>query len=63
MKVYEVPLTFAEHHLDILGLDVRWVVTGPLVLWLSRGTTYVFGGMVLVVKVFLFWKIIFFALI
>ena len=23
MKVYEVPLTFAEHHADILGQDIR----------------------------------------
>ena len=23
MKVYEVPLTFAEHHIDILSQDIR----------------------------------------
>ena len=33
MKVNEIPLTFAEHHLDILGQDIRWAFTGPLVLW------------------------------
>ena len=32
MKVYEVPLTFAEHHADILGQDTRRAFTGPLVL-------------------------------
>ena len=25
MKVYEVPLTFAEHHIDILGQDIRYL--------------------------------------
>ena len=33
MKVYEVPLTFADHHIDILGQDIRSAFTGPLVLW------------------------------
>ena len=37
MKVYKVPLTFAEHHIDIniLDQDIRWVFTGPLVLWFT----------------------------
>ena len=40
MKVYEVPLTFAEHHADILGQDIRWVFTiGPPVLDMSRVLT------------------------
>ena len=35
MKVYEVPLTFAEHHIDILGPSYQVSVyrtIGPLVL-------------------------------
>ena len=35
MKVYEGPLTFAEHHIDILGQYIRGAFTGPLVLWLN----------------------------
>ena len=25
--------SFAKHHIDILGPDIRWAFTGPLVLW------------------------------
>ena len=32
MKVYEVPLSFVEHHIDILGPDIRRAFTGLLVL-------------------------------
>ena len=35
MKVYEVPLTFAEHHIDILGPDISCAFTGLLVLWFN----------------------------
>ena len=32
MKEYVVPLTFAEHHIDILGPEIRRAFTGPLFL-------------------------------
>ena len=35
IKVYEVPLIFAEHLIDIQGPDIRWAFTRPLVLWFS----------------------------
>ena len=35
MKVYAVPLSFAEHHIDILVQAIRCAFTGPLVLWFS----------------------------
>ena len=31
---YEVPLSSAKHYIDILGPDIRWAFTGPMVLWL-----------------------------
>ena len=36
MNVYEAPLTFAEHHIDTLGQDIRLAFIGPLVLWFRR---------------------------
>ena len=30
MKVYEVTLTFAEHHIDMLGPDIRRASSGYL---------------------------------
>ena len=30
---YEVLLSPAKHHIDILGPDIRWAFTGPMILW------------------------------
>ena len=40
MKVYEVPLTFAEH-IDMLGPDIRSAFTGPLVLWFLESIGFI----------------------